>query len=98
MYARDTASRVPTRITVDNESSESCTLIEVITQDRSGLLYDLAAHFSRMNVNLRMARISTTGQSVFDVFHVESIEGGKIQDKEHAKELVSALEFALLHP
>lgn len=48
-----------------------------------------------MNVNLRMARISTTGQSIFDVFHVESPEGGKIQDKEHARELVSALEYAL---
>ncbi|WP_027721808.1 ACT domain-containing protein [Maridesulfovibrio zosterae] len=95
IYAKAASIRVPTRVKVDSDSSESCTLIEVITQDRSGLLYDMAALFSRMNVNLRMARISTTGQSVFDVFHVESPEGGKIQDPEHAKELVSALEYVL---
>lgn len=98
IYSKNAANRVPTRITVNNDSSETCTLIEVIAQDRSGLLYDMAALFSRMNVNLRMARISTTGQSVFDVFHVESLEGGKIQDKEHAQELVSALEFVLSNP
>lgn len=95
LYTRSGPNRVPTRITVDNESSDSCTLIEVIAQDRSGLLYDMAAFFSRMNVDLRMARISTTGQSVFDVFHVEGPDGGKIMDREHTRELVSALEYVL---
>ncbi|WP_432734655.1 ACT domain-containing protein [Maridesulfovibrio sp. FT414] len=94
-YSRNQPVRVPTRITVDNDSSESCTLIEVIAQDRSGLLYDIAALFSRMNVDLRMARISTTGQSVFDVFHVEGPEGGKIEDSEHVNELIDALEYSL---
>ncbi|WP_415719439.1 ACT domain-containing protein [Maridesulfovibrio sp.] len=93
--ARSVPSRVPTRISIDNESSEQCTLIEVITQDRSGILYDMAAFFSRMNVNLRMARISTTGLSVFDVFHVEGSEGGRIKDKVHLRELVGALEYTL---
>ncbi|WP_419784520.1 HD domain-containing protein [Maridesulfovibrio sp.] len=93
--ARSALSRVPTRISIDNESSEQCTLIEVITQDRSGILYDMAAFFSRMNIDLRMARISTTGQSVFDVFHVEGPEGGRIEDNIHLRELVGALEFTL---
>lgn len=93
--ARSAPSRVPTRISIDNESSEQCTLIEVITQDRSGILYDMAAFFSRMNIDLRMARISTTGQSVFDVFHVEGPEGGRIEDNIHLRELVGALEFIL---
>ncbi|NDV28377.1 ACT domain-containing protein [Desulfovibrio sp. JC010] len=93
--SRAVPCRVPTRISIDNESSEECTLIEVITQDRSGILYDMAAFFSRMNIDLRMARISTTGQSVFDVFHVEGPEGGKIEDKIHLKELVGALEYTL---
>ncbi|WP_319777952.1 ACT domain-containing protein [Maridesulfovibrio sp.] len=95
LIARSAPTRVPTRISIDNESSEDCTLIEVITQDRSGILYDMAAFFSRMNINLRMARISTTGQSVFDVFHVEGAEGGRIEDKIHMKELVGALEYTL---
>ncbi|WP_319763828.1 HD domain-containing protein [Maridesulfovibrio sp.] len=87
--------RVPTRINIDNESSEECTLIEVITQDRAGILYDMALFFSRMNINLRMARISTTGQSVFDVFHVEGPGGGRIEDEIHLKELSDALEYTL---
>ncbi|CCO23364.1 HD domain-containing protein [Maridesulfovibrio hydrothermalis] len=95
LFVKSGASRVPTQISIDNESSETYTLLEVITGDRSGILYDMASLFSRMNVDIRMARISTTGQSVFDVFHIESPEGGKIKDKEHANELVSALEYAL---
>ena len=93
--ARSAPSRVPTRISIDNESSEQCTLLEVVTQDRSGLLYDMAAFFSRMNVDLRMARISTTGLSVFDVFHVEGADGGRIEDKVHLRELIGALEYTL---
>ena len=95
LLAKSVPSRVPTRISVDNESSTECTLIEVITQDRSGILYDMAAFFSRMNINLRMARISTTGQSVFDVFHVEGPEGGRIEDHIHLRELTGALEYTL---
>lgn len=95
VYCRNVPSRVPTRVALDNDSSDTCSIIEVITQDRSGLLYDITALFSRMNVNLQMARISTTGQSVFDVFHVEGPEGGKIIDKDHAAEIVSALEYTL---
>ncbi|NDV22395.1 ACT domain-containing protein [Desulfovibrio sp. JC022] len=96
LLSKSAAGRVPTRISVDNESSGECTLIEVITQDRSGILYDMAAFFSRMNIDLRMARISTTGESVFDVFHVEGPDGGRIEDKSHLRELVSALEYALV--
>ncbi|SMF36250.1 HD domain-containing protein [Desulfovibrio gilichinskyi] len=86
---------VPTQILVDNESSELCTIVEVRTQDRSGILYGMAVTFSRMNIDLRMARISTTGDSVFDVFHVESAGCGKIEDREYLKELVGALDYAL---
>ncbi|MFW5500217.1 MULTISPECIES: HD domain-containing protein [unclassified Maridesulfovibrio] len=95
LLAKSVPSRVPTRISVDNESSAECTLIEVITQDRSGILYDMVASFARMSINLRMARISTTGESVFDVFHVEGPEGGRIEDHIHLRELVSALEYSL---
>jgi [protein-PII] uridylyltransferase len=55
----------------------------------------MAALFSRMNVDVRMARILTSDQRVSDVFHIEGPEGGKIEDREHLGELVSALEFAL---
>ncbi len=93
--ARAVPSRVPTRVSIDNGSSSECTIIEVITQDRAGILYDMTAFFARMNINLRMARISTTGQSVFDVFHVEGPDGRRIEDNIHLRELVSALEYTL---
>ncbi|SDK58206.1 UTP--GlnB (protein PII) uridylyltransferase, GlnD [Maridesulfovibrio ferrireducens] len=94
-FAKTNSQKVPTQISVDNDSSELCTIIEVRTQDRSGILYDMAVTFSRMNVDLRMARISTTGSSVFDVFHVENSGWGKIEDSEYVKELVVALEYAV---
>ncbi|WP_031484692.1 [protein-PII] uridylyltransferase family protein [Maridesulfovibrio frigidus] len=95
LFAKSNSAKVSTQISVDNDSSESYTIFEVKTQDRSGILYDIATTFSRMNIDLRMARISTTGNSVFDVFHVENSGWGKIEDREHVKELVGALEFAV---
>ncbi|OEU66821.1 MAG: protein-PII uridylyltransferase [Desulfovibrio sp. S3730MH75] len=95
LFARLNSAKVPTQISVDNDSSESYTIFEVKTQDRSGILYDIATTFSRMNIDLRMARISTTGNSVFDVFHVENSGWGKIEDREQVNELIGALEFAV---
>lgn len=88
----------PTVITLDNDSSENSTIIEIQTGDRTGLLYDISQVFSRMNADIKMARICTSGINVFDAFHLRGADGRKIVDKGQLDELVRALNFAACNP
>ncbi len=93
MLRRD-GPEVPTVITLDNDSSENSTIIEVQAGDRTGLLYDICQIFSRMNADIKMARICTSEAKVFDAFHLRGADGRKIEDKGRLDELVRAVEFA----
>ena len=75
--------RVPvrTRIEFDNNASRTDTVIDVLTGDRTGLLYDIAGYFSAMGVDLYSARIVTDARHARDAFYVRQ-DDGKIEDEE----------------
>ncbi|MDF1728382.1 MAG: [protein-PII] uridylyltransferase, partial [Sulfitobacter sp.] len=74
---RESAFRVPTHITFDNEGSEIYTIIEVDTRDRPGLLHDLARTLADSNVYVANAVIATYGEQVVDTFYVKDMFGLK---------------------
>jgi [protein-PII] uridylyltransferase len=80
------------QITFDNETSPHSTLIHVITEDREGLLYDLASTVSFQGCNIDVVLIDTEGHKAIDVFYVQS-GGGKLSD-DKARELCGELERA----
>ena len=84
--------RIPRQITFDNETSPHSTLFHVITEDRSGLLYDLASTVSFHGCNIDVVLIDTEGHKAIDVFYVQS-GGGKLSD-DKARELCRELESA----
>jgi [protein-PII] uridylyltransferase len=53
-------------------------VIEVIGLDRPGLLYELTATISRLNLNIASAHVATFGERVVDVFYVTDLLGAKI--------------------
>ena len=71
----------PTRITIENKSHPSSTLIQVETPDRLGLLYDLVACLRRQNVYITLSRISTEKGAAIDTFYVtDAATRGKITE------------------
>jgi [protein-PII] uridylyltransferase len=84
--------RVPRQIAFDNETSPNETIFHVITEDRSGLLYDLASTFSFNRCDIDVVLIDTEGQKAIDVFYVRT-KGRKL-DNGTAGQLCEKLEKA----
>ncbi len=77
-------------IRVDNNASALFTVVEVYAPDRPGLLYELARTFFMNKVDVHLARINTEGRQASDVFYVQSLDGGKLDDSA-VKEIKSSL-------
>lgn len=64
-------------IQFDSEACQTATLVEIVAEDRAGLLYDFAEVFASTCCNIDVVLIDTQGHKALDVFYVAH-EGGKL--------------------
>ena len=81
--------KVETKIELNDESSSTSTLVQVITQDRPRLLHRIASCLSHQECNIEIALIDTEGQMAIDTFYLTS--GGKKLTAEHGRKVEKAL-------
>ncbi len=72
----------PDRVVLDESASDFYTVIEVYTWDRPGVLHAVTQTLFELGLTIQLAKISTPGAQVVDVFYVTDLEGAKILDPE----------------
>lgn len=86
----------PTRVQIDNTSSERYTIVDVFATDRAGLLFTITRTLFELGLSVAVAKIATYVDQVVDVFYVSDLAGRKVVDDERLEEvrrqLLSAIE------
>jgi [protein-PII] uridylyltransferase len=70
---------VPTEVVIEHHASSRHTIIEVLTEDRPELLFNLAEALHTLGLTISVAKISTEGTRVIDVFYVTESDGSKVE-------------------
>ncbi|MDI9349959.1 MAG: [protein-PII] uridylyltransferase [Candidatus Symbiobacter sp.] len=73
-------SHITPRVLIDNKASRTHSVIEINGGDRPGLLFDVCAQLTELNLRIGAAKIATYGERVVDVFYLKDMFGLKIEN------------------
>ncbi len=89
----DTRALAAARVNFDNDVSPAATLIQLVTQDRPGLLYDVSSVISERGGNIEIVLVDTEEKKAIDVFYVT--KAGRKLTAEEARELTAAVSLTM---
>jgi [protein-PII] uridylyltransferase len=73
---------LPSKVRIDNTTSDLYTIIDVFAHDRPGLLYRITRTVYELHLSVATARIGTYLDQVVDVLYVADPSGSKIEDED----------------
>ncbi|MDG2131718.1 MAG: [protein-PII] uridylyltransferase [Fuerstiella sp.] len=73
---------VPPQVSIDNDCSETHTVIDVFAMDSPGLLHTLALAIYNHGLSVDLTRIATNVDQVVDVFYVVDSDRRKVEDSQ----------------
>jgi [protein-PII] uridylyltransferase len=92
---RGPVADLPLRVVIDNDSSDSRTIIDVFAHDSQVLLYLIARTLHELRVSVDLAKIGTHFDQVVDVFYVTELDRSKIIGPERLQEVRRTLQSRL---
>jgi [protein-PII] uridylyltransferase len=90
-----TAARAQAEIVIENDASDSHTVIEIHTRDRIGLLRVITKVLADAGCDISLAKVATYGVDIVDVFYVRDLDARKITDAAHLSEIERRLHAAV---
>ena len=83
---------VPTEVKIDNDVSRDFTVLEIVTEDRPGVLYLMTRTLFNESLDIHRSKIATEANRAIDVFYVrDKANLVKITDPERMVRLKTTL-------
>src|SRR4029450_1174255 len=92
---RDRVFTVQPRVLVDNNASNTFTVIEVNGRDRPGFLHVVTRALTRLNLQIASAHITTYGERAVDVFYVKDLFGLKVVNQDKPNQVADPVEKSI---
>lgn len=86
--------RVETKVWLDNGSSARFTVVDVLAQDRVGLLHAIANALHRHGAQIELAKVATEAHRAIDSFYVTA-SGQKVEEPAAKERLAAAVREAV---
>jgi [protein-PII] uridylyltransferase len=85
IYQSLDGERIPTSIGFDNENSTNCTILDIETEDRIGLLYFISQTLAELGLDISLAKILTEKGAAIDTFYITTWDKQKITDSDQQR-------------
>lgn len=82
---------IKTTVSFKKDNKKRYTIMEIITQDRPGVLFIIGECFSQCKINVRNAKIATVGSQAEDIFFITDNDDNMITDQALLKKLKKLL-------
>ncbi len=89
--ARFRAVKAPTRILVDNKTSENFTILDIKCKNAPGVLYKITKTLTSIGVQINTASVSTYGDRVVDIFYIKNAFGSKVDDERTIEKIKNSI-------
>ncbi len=86
---------VEPRVLIDNNASDTFTVVEVNGRDRPGFLHIVTRALTSLNLQIASAHITTYGERAVDVFYVKDLFGLKIVNQAKLTQISETVEQAI---